>query len=67
MGKLLLGKIGVIYFEQAMQQLGGLDSIGANIDEVKGGYRGSPKFPLFNIYEVLLFFFILMLRNWTLI
>ena len=32
-------------------------SIMSSLDEVKGGYRGSPKFPLFNIYEVLLFFF----------
>ena len=30
----------------------------SNLDEVKGGYKGSPKFPIFNIYEVLLFFFI---------
>ena len=29
----------------------------SNLDEVKGGYKGSPKFPIFNIYEVLLFFF----------
>ena len=32
-------------------------SIMSSLDEVKGGYRGSPKFPLFNIYDVLLFFF----------
>ena len=30
----------------------------SKLDEVKGGYKGSPKFPIFNIYEVLLFFFI---------
>ena len=28
-----------------------------NLDEERGGYRGSPKFPIFNIYDVLLFFF----------
>lgn len=39
MGKLLLGKIGLIYYEQAMQQLGGLDALGAEIDEFKGGLQ----------------------------
>jgi|TARA_B110000259_G_scaffold179759_1_gene219631 uncharacterized protein YyaL (SSP411 family) len=34
-----------------------LSSIIASLDEVKGGYKGSPKFPIFNIYDVLLFFF----------
>ena len=29
----------------------------SNLDEVNGGYKGSPKFPIFNVYEVLLFFF----------
>jgi len=29
----------------------------SSLDEVKGGYKGSPKFPLFNIHDVLLFFF----------
>jgi uncharacterized protein YyaL (SSP411 family) len=29
----------------------------SSLDEVKGGYKGTPKFPLFNIYDVLLFFF----------
>ena len=28
-----------------------------NLDEERGGYKGSPKFPIFNIYDVLLFFF----------
>ena len=28
-----------------------------NLDEERGGYRGSPKFPIFNIYDTLLFFF----------
>ena len=34
-----------------------LQDIISNLDEKKGGYRGSPKFPIFNIYDVLLFFF----------
>ena len=29
----------------------------AGLDEAKGGYKGSPKFPIFNVYDVLLFFF----------
>ena len=29
----------------------------STLDEIKGGYKGSPKFPIFNIYDVLLFFF----------
>lgn len=37
MGKLLLGKIGVIYYEQALQQLGGVEALGAEFDEFKGG------------------------------
>jgi len=28
-----------------------------NLDKEKGGYKGSPKFPLFNIYDSLLYFF----------
>jgi len=28
-----------------------------NLDDVKGGYKGAPKFPIFNIYDTLLFFF----------
>ena len=28
-----------------------------SLDEIKGGYKGSPKFPIFNVYDVLLFFF----------
>ena len=39
MGKLLLGKIGWIYQEQAKQELGGTDSIGAHIDEIKGDMK----------------------------
>ena len=34
-----------------------LINIMSNLDPVKGGYHGSPKFPLFNIYDGLLFFF----------
>jgi len=34
-----------------------LQNIMSNLDEEKGGYKGSPKFPIFNIYDVLLFFF----------
>ena len=34
-----------------------LSNIMSSLDEVKGGYTGSPKFPIFNIYDVLLFFF----------
>ena len=29
----------------------------SSLDETKGGYKGSPKFPIFNIYDILLFFF----------
>ena len=39
MGKLLLGKIGWIYCEQAKQELGGSESMGAHIDEFKGGLK----------------------------
>ena len=28
-----------------------------NLDKSKGGYRGAPKFPTFNLYETLLYFF----------
>ena len=28
-----------------------------HLDQVKGGYRGAPKFPTFNLYETLLYFF----------
>jgi len=34
-----------------------LQIIKLSLDEEKGGYKGAPKFPLFNIYDVLLFFF----------
>ena len=29
-----------------------------NLDKKKGGYKGAPKFPIFNIYDTLLYFFI---------
>ena len=28
-----------------------------NLDEFKRGYKGAPKFPTFNLYETLLYFF----------
>ena len=28
-----------------------------NLDKLKGGYKGAPKFPTFNLYETLLYFF----------
>ena len=34
-----------------------LQSIILNLDKEKGGYKGVPKFPLFNIYDTLLYFF----------
>ena len=34
-----------------------LQNIIINLDKEKGGYKGSPKFPLFNIYDSLLYFF----------
>jgi uncharacterized protein YyaL (SSP411 family) len=34
-----------------------LQSTIVNLDKVKGGYKGAPKFPLFNIYDTLLYFF----------
>jgi len=34
-----------------------LQSIIVNLDKQKGGYKGAPKFPIFNIYETLLYFF----------
>jgi hypothetical protein len=39
MGKVLLGKIGWIYTEQAKQVLGGLSSMGAHVGEWKGGVK----------------------------
>ena len=34
-----------------------VQSIILNLDKEKGGYKGAPKFPLFNIYDSLLYFF----------
>ena len=34
-----------------------LQSIIINLDKEKGGYKGAPKFPIFNIYDTLLYFF----------
>ena len=34
-----------------------LKNIIINLDKEKGGYKGSPKFPIFNIYDTLLYFF----------
>ena len=34
-----------------------LDSVISNLDEKKGGYKGSPKFPVFNVYESLIYFY----------
>ena len=34
-----------------------LQSIISHLDEEKGGYKGSPKFPIFNVYDVCLYFF----------
>ena len=34
-----------------------LQNIIINLDKEKGGYKGSPKFPIFNIYDSLLYFF----------
>ena len=34
-----------------------LESIINNLDPVKGGYKGSPKFPIFNVYDTLIYFY----------
>lgn len=34
-----------------------LQNIILSLDKKKGGYNGSPKFPIFNVHDVLLFFF----------
>ena len=34
-----------------------LQNIILNLDKEKGGYKGAPKFPIFNIYDTLLYFF----------
>jgi uncharacterized protein YyaL (SSP411 family) len=40
---------------QDLEQI--LENILNNLDQVKGGYKGSPKFPIFNVYDTLLYFF----------
>ena len=34
-----------------------LQNIIVNLDKEKGGYKGAPKFPIFNIYDTLLYFY----------
>ena len=34
-----------------------LQNIITNLDKEKGGYKGAPKFPIFNVYDTLLYFF----------
>ena len=34
-----------------------LESTLSYLDEIKGGYKGSPKFPTFNLYETLFYFY----------
>jgi uncharacterized protein YyaL (SSP411 family) len=34
-----------------------LQGIKVNLDIQKGGYKGSPKFPIFNVYDTLIYFF----------
>jgi uncharacterized protein YyaL (SSP411 family) len=34
-----------------------IQNIIVNLDKEKGGYKGAPKFPIFNIYDTLLYFF----------
>jgi uncharacterized protein YyaL (SSP411 family) len=34
-----------------------LQSVIVNLDKEKGGYKGAPKFPIFNIYDTLLYFY----------
>jgi uncharacterized protein YyaL (SSP411 family) len=34
-----------------------LQNIIINLDKEKGGYKGAPKFPIFNLYDTLLYFF----------
>ena len=35
-----------------------MDSLLNNLDEKKGGYKGAPKFPTFNVFDTLLYFYI---------
>ena len=34
-----------------------LENVLYNLDTIKGGYKGAPKFPTFNLYETLLYFY----------
>ena len=34
-----------------------LEATLSHLDEIKGGYKGSPKFPTFNLYETLFYFY----------
>jgi len=34
-----------------------LNEVISNLDNLKGGYKGAPKFPIFNVYETMLYFF----------
>jgi len=34
-----------------------LDLVISNLDPINGGYKGSPKFPVFNVFDTLLYFF----------
>jgi len=42
-------------FNQDLENI--LQSIIVNLDKEKGGYKGAPKFPIFNVYDTLLYFF----------
>ena len=34
-----------------------LDDVISNLDPIKGGYKGAPKFPMFNVFDTLLYFY----------
>jgi uncharacterized protein len=34
-----------------------LENVIRNLDSIKGGYKGSPKFPTFNLFDTLIYFF----------
>jgi uncharacterized protein YyaL (SSP411 family) len=40
-----------------------LQNIIVNLDNEKGGYQGAPKFPIFNVYDTLLYFFTRTKKN----
>ena len=35
-----------------------LETVIRNLDSIKGGYKGSPKFPTFNLFDTLIIFLI---------